>query len=217
MANRYPLIIDVTDGNKIKELPSGDTLYLRNNSISEVQDINAVGTINAAMIKVNGNAVSAQEFTDLSDVPDSYAGYENTFVRVNSTGDGLEFRPLTDFGTLQLTSVIVDTNIVPTADVSGSVGTPTQKFNEMHAASFIGDVRSLTGSVIFDATEGTISYSAISNAPESLSEFTNDVGFVTISTVQNEINSKLNNSATLVLAPGTEPDTPVAGMLAVAN
>ena len=41
MANRFPLVLDTTDGNKIKEIPAGDNLDLRNVSIEDVQNINA--------------------------------------------------------------------------------------------------------------------------------------------------------------------------------
>ena len=34
MANRFPLIVDVDDGNKIKELPTGDNLDLSSAGIS---------------------------------------------------------------------------------------------------------------------------------------------------------------------------------------
>ena len=84
MANRYPLIIDTTDGNKIKELPAGDNLYLRNNSIEDVQNINALGTINAAVIRVGGEALVAQQFTDLTDVPNSLSGEGNKFIKVKN-------------------------------------------------------------------------------------------------------------------------------------
>ena len=42
MANRYPLILDTTDANKIKELQTGDNLNLADNSIVGVQNITAV-------------------------------------------------------------------------------------------------------------------------------------------------------------------------------
>ena len=54
MANRYPLVIDTLDANKIKELQTGDNLNLADNSIVGVQNITALGTIEAAVLTVNG-------------------------------------------------------------------------------------------------------------------------------------------------------------------
>ena len=81
MANRYPLIIDTADGNKIKELPAGDNLYLRNNNITEVQNITAIGRIDAGQLFINGSSVFAQQFTELSDTPSSYEGAANAVLR----------------------------------------------------------------------------------------------------------------------------------------
>jgi len=36
MANRFPLVLDTADGNKIKEIQTGDNLYLSDNSITGV-------------------------------------------------------------------------------------------------------------------------------------------------------------------------------------
>ena len=65
MANRFPLIIDTTDGNKIKELPSGDDLNLENSSI-----VNAV-SIETQTLTVNGVAITSNvgSYNDLTDKP----------------------------------------------------------------------------------------------------------------------------------------------------
>jgi len=84
MANRFPLVVDTTDGNKIKEIPAGDNLDLRQVSIVDVQDINAVGAINAASVSVNGEELKPSGFLDLTDTPGSYVGSENLIVRVNA-------------------------------------------------------------------------------------------------------------------------------------
>ena len=39
MANRIPLVVDTSDGNKIKELPIGDNLDLANSSLIGVNNI----------------------------------------------------------------------------------------------------------------------------------------------------------------------------------
>lgn len=55
MANRYPLIIDTTDGNKIKELPNGDSLNLTGNAIVGVSNITSTGALSVASIAAEGN------------------------------------------------------------------------------------------------------------------------------------------------------------------
>lgn len=54
MANRFPLIVDTLDNNKIKEIPNGDNLNLTGNAIIGVTDITATGTISAAALDVPG-------------------------------------------------------------------------------------------------------------------------------------------------------------------
>ena len=89
MANRYPLIIDTLDANKIKELQTGDNLNLADNSIVGVQNITALGTIEAAVLTVNGNRVVAQSFNQLTDTPGSYTGNADKFVAVKADASGL--------------------------------------------------------------------------------------------------------------------------------
>jgi len=190
MTNRYPLILDTSDGNKIKELPAGDNLYLRNNNILDVQDINSLGTINAARIEINGEALSPQSFLDLSDTPSSYTGFQNAFVKVNSAGTGLELVTTTGgLGSIAVNNIEMAAELYPTADISGRVGRANARFFEMHAESFIGDLKDLSGSIVFDASTGFISYAAIFGAPTSLSEFTNDTNYITLNEVQTYIES----------------------------
>lgn len=65
MANRFPLIIDTSDGNKIKELPSGDDLNLENSNI-----VNAL-SIQTQTLTVNGVAITSNvgSYNDLTDKP----------------------------------------------------------------------------------------------------------------------------------------------------
>ena len=68
MTNRYPLIVDPSDGNKIKELPSGDNLQLTGSAIIGVTDVTASGTIaggvlSAASIKKGGTEIATIAIT----------------------------------------------------------------------------------------------------------------------------------------------------------
>ena len=178
MANRFPLVLDTTDNNKIKEIQAGDNLNLTDNSITGVQNITALGTIDAADIRVNGNRLVAQAFADLTDTPPSFIGSSNYFVKVNADGTGLEFRPLSDLGNIEIDTITVDTSIVPSVDGVGNVGTEAAKFNEIVATTLKGNLVSFNEEIVFDATTGKISYAALQGVPTFLSEFTNDVGYL---------------------------------------
>ncbi len=69
MANRFPLVLDTTD-SQLKELPLGDDLELTGSSIIGVQNITAVGNINAADIVVNGESITTSiDYNNLLNKP----------------------------------------------------------------------------------------------------------------------------------------------------
>ena len=178
MANRFPLVLDTTDNNKIKEIQTGDNLYLADNSITGVQNITALGTIDAADIKVNGNRLVAQAFNDLTDTPSTFVGSPNYFVKVKADGTGLEYKSLSDLGNIEIDTITVDTSIVPSVNNVGNVGTEALKFNEIVATTLKGNLVSYAEEIVFDATTGKVSYAALQGAPTFLSEFTDDVGYL---------------------------------------
>jgi len=102
MATRYPLIIDSTDDNKIKEIPSGDDLNLSGNNIVNVIDITASGTVTANSLSVDtnnftiaGQTLDSVAFTgnynDLDGLPvlfsGNYADLQNKPTLKNTTLD----------------------------------------------------------------------------------------------------------------------------------
>jgi len=179
MANRFPLILDTTDGNKIKEIPSGDNLDLRNVSIVDAQNIDALGTINAAGIQINGEELQPGTFTDLNDAPTEYTGSEGLFVRVKADGTGLEFYELGGAeAELNVTNIQVSQSILPNEDVGATIGNPTSRFDGIYANFFQGNIKDNTGSTIFDASTGQIPYSVIVGAPNLISDLENDEGYV---------------------------------------
>jgi hypothetical protein len=63
MANRYPLILDTDDNNRLKELPSGDSLNLTGNAIVGVGNISSIGSLSISNITAAGNISSAGTIT----------------------------------------------------------------------------------------------------------------------------------------------------------
>jgi hypothetical protein len=77
MADRFPLIVDISDGNKIKELPSGDNLNLENSGIVKADSIQT-GAVNTVALQVDGKTLDdvafSGNFNDLINVPPGFSG-----------------------------------------------------------------------------------------------------------------------------------------------
>ena len=56
MANRFPLVIDTSDGNKIKEIPIGDSIDLDNVGLANLQTLSVQGTLSGANINTTDAA-----------------------------------------------------------------------------------------------------------------------------------------------------------------
>lgn len=55
MANRFPLVVDTDDGNKIKEIPVGDQLDLANSGIANLTQLSVSGALSSSTISTTGN------------------------------------------------------------------------------------------------------------------------------------------------------------------
>ena len=180
MANRFPLVLDTTDGNKIKEIPAGDNLDLRNVSIEDVQNINALGTINAAAVQINGQNLKAGEFIDLTDVPNSYNGFEGYLIKVNDDGTGLDFTTLGAGGSdFAVNDILLNGDIIPEQLNVSNIGSTTKRFAQIHSQIFQGSIKGFDGSTVFDATTNQIPYAVIVGRPENVSDLPNDAEYIT--------------------------------------
>ena len=180
MANRFPLVLDTTDGNKIKEIPAGDNLDLRNVSISDVQNITALGTINAASVQINGEELKAGEFVDLTDVPNSYTGFEGFLLKVKDDGTGIEFTTLGAGGSdFAVNDILLSGDIVPQTLNTSNIGSNEKRLAQVHSQFFQGSLKGFDGSTVFDATSNQIPYAVIAGAPQVVSDLTNDADYIT--------------------------------------
>lgn len=129
MANKVPLIVDINDGNKIKELPVGDNLDLSGSDISQVGNITATGVIRQGGLPVSTFSGAYSDLQGLPNIPISTSDLVND-------GDGVpglnfitsaDIPPFSDTladvvsrGQTSLDGIIIAT---PTLDVGLSVGT----------------------------------------------------------------------------------------------
>ena len=94
MAVRYPLVIDTTDNNKIKELPLNDSLNLNTNSIVNAVNITASGTLTVANLVVDSTSVTING-TSLATVAqtNSYTDLDNRPILFDGQYSSLSGRP----------------------------------------------------------------------------------------------------------------------------
>ena len=153
MAVRYPLVVDTADNNKIKELPSGDSLNLSGNNIVNAVDITASGTLTVAnlvvdssSVTINSNPLATVAFTanysDLTGKPTLFDGQYNSLTGKPSIPGSIQ--DLANVGTTSPTdgqALIYDAilgryepgNIVSTIDIS------SKNIEELNDVIFTGD------------------------------------------------------------------------------
>jgi hypothetical protein len=148
MADRFPLILDVTDNNKIKEIPEGDNLNLRDVSITNVAGVASLGTVSAATLEVDGTSVTPENYLRANNAVDLYGGKQNKFLRVASNGRDIEYVTLSEAG---LFNGEFTDDLFPTADDTVFVGQSNRRFAQAHIVETYTD---LVGRIKNTALEG---------------------------------------------------------------
>ena len=182
MADRYPLVVDATDSNKIKEIPNGDNLNLTGNNITGVVNVTATGIVTAqtlnisGSVTVNANPLSAValsgSFNDLVNKPTNLSNFVNDLSFLTTGANLSLFNNDAGF-------------------ISGSVA----------FASVSGKPTTLSGYGITDAAssvQGGLASSAVQPG-DNISTLLNDSGFVTLTQLTNgSVTVDVNNSGDLV-------------------
>ena len=200
MANRFPLVVDTSDSNKIKEIPSGDNLQLSGNSIIGVIDITGSGTLNIDTISATNiskggtplaTVATSGSYNDLSNKPTNISLFTND---ANYLTNGNNVSLLNnDAG--YLTGVAF-------ADITA---TPT----------------TLSGYGITDAAtsaQGTKADSALQPG-SNISTLLNDAGYITLANIQNgDVTVDVNNTGDLIGSVfGQDSTILVDGVLSAIN
>jgi len=186
MANRFPLIVDTSDNNKIKELPPGDNLDLSGNGLINVNSIISIGNISSGSLTVNGQSLANVAFTgnfdDLNNTPVSFSGDYNdlinkpTLPQTTRQLDDVEDTAPNEGDVLIFNSITNRFEPGP----QGETDISTKNIQELNNVIVSGD----TTNKFFKFYSGAwrpsgITYSDVQGAPTVLSELINDVGFIT--------------------------------------
>lgn len=183
MANRYPLIIDTSDNNRIKELPVGDNLNLSGSGIINATSISVTGAISAQSVIVNGTALAtvatSGDYNDLNNTPIAFSGSYNdltnkptiptttrTLTDVQpvepNDGDILQYNALN--GRYQPTplTATIDIGLFNLEGLSNVIvtGDSSNKFLKYYSGAW---------------RSANVTYGEVQNAPTKLSDLTNDL------------------------------------------
>lgn len=180
MANRYPIIVDATDGNKLKEIPSGDNLQLTGNGIIGVTDVTASGTIAA-------NVLSATSIKK--------GGTEIATVAITGSYNDLSNRPT------QLSDLIDDMNVLVPGDNVGQLTNNVGYLTSVSFSQLTSKPTTLAGYGITDAAtsaQGALASSAIQPGA-NITSLLNNAGYVTLEEISSGLISiDVNNTGDLV-------------------
>jgi len=218
MANRIPLVVDTSDGNKIKELPIGDNLDLANSSLIGVNNITATSVSLGSNIFTGSYTDLSNKPTiptDISDLTDTQTllgqgGGGTTFV---STGGGAWFITGDDSAT---TTMLPDNTLkiagagnitTATADVSGTTtvtitGTESIRYNNNQF-----ELNDGTNWVPLTDTTYTFSAGDGSNATEKLLRLTGSGQAIQDITLKEGSNIAITRTSNELTFTGTDTDT----------
>lgn len=201
MANRYPLIIDTSDNNRIKELPVGDNLNLAGSGIINATSVSVTGAISAQSVTVNGTALAtvatSGDYTDLINTPIAFSGSYNdltnkptiptstrTLTDVQpvepNDGDILQYNALN--GRYQPTplTATIDIGLFNLEGLSNVIvtGDSSNKFLKYYSGAW---------------RSANVTYGEVQNAPTKLSDLTNDLDLSDFANTPGFISSETDN------------------------
>lgn len=149
MANRFPIILDTTAG-ELKEIPSGDTLDLSNNTITGLTGLSVSGTIEATSFTSGGQSILEQvqydNILNPPNIPDDISDLSDELNRIPA-----DINELTDNDNLlQAASAFTDLSDTPD-DYTGQAGRIIKVNPEETGFLFADGGAAITAQGIIDA------------------------------------------------------------------
>ena len=189
MTNRIPLIVDIEDGNKIKELPAGVDLNLEGSALINATSISTTGAITAASISVGGTPLSTLATTA------NYDDLNNTPILFSGDYNDLQNKPFIPLRTNDLQNV---SSIAPNdgeALLWNNINNQWEPESIVTALNAITNLQDLQNVIISGAVDNkylkyysgawraaNVTYAEVQNTPTNVSQFVNDAGYITSET-----------------------------------
>lgn len=209
MANRFPLIVDVDDGNKIKELPTGDNLdlssagisnlttlsvsgALSSNTLSIATNATITGTMTAATANISGTATVDTLAADTITLGGSNVGVpvqsnwtetNNTslaFIRNKPNLDDISVNELDDIGDVFVADAVAG-EVLKYDGVSWQAE-PEAGGVTLADFSVVQNSPAGSGSLVYNNSTGIFTFTP-ADLPTNVSELVNDAGYATLAEV----------------------------------
>jgi hypothetical protein len=189
MANKFPLVFDTTDGNKIKELPSGDNLNLQGSSIVDVININASGTVQANALSVQAISVGGNNLASVA-LSGNYNALINKPTIFSGDYNDLNNRPVIFSGSY---TDLTNKPVIPTAI--------SQLTNDAGYVTNVTAIVPVTNVVGLAEVAVTNDYNDLDNIPDVItrSEFTNGTLTIDVTNTGNLTGSVFSDSNVLLV------------------
>jgi hypothetical protein len=189
MANKFPLVFDTTDGNKIKELPSGDNLNLQGSSIVDVININASGTVQANALSVQAISVGGNNLASVA-LSGNYNALINKPTIFSGDYNDLNNRPVIFSGSY---TDLTNKPVIPTAI--------SQLTNDAGYITNVTAIVPVTNVVGLAEVAVTNDYNDLDNIPDVItrSEFTNGTLTIDVTNTGNLTGSVFSDSNVLLV------------------
>ena len=220
MTNRIPLVVDIEDGNKIKELPAGDNLNLEGSALINATSVSTTGALTAASINVGGTALSALATTA------NYDDLNNTPILFTGDYNDLQNKPFIPLRTNDLQNV---SSIAPNdgeALLWNNINNQWEPESIVTALNAITNLQDLQNVIISGAVDNkylkyysgawraaNVTYAEVQNTPTNVSQFVNDAGYITSETdsqtltlAGNDLSISNGNTVTLPAIPTNVSD-----------
>lgn len=210
MTNRIPLIVDIEDGNKIKELPAGDGLNLEGSALLNATSIATTGAITAASINVGGAALATIATTA------NYDDLTNTPILFSGDYNDLQNKPFIPLRTNDLQNVSSATPAEGEALLWNSINNQWEPESIVTALNAVTNIQDLQNVIISGAADNkylkyysgawraaNVTYAEVQNTPTNVSQFVNDAGYITSETDSQSLSI---NGSNLTISNGNTVD-----------